>query len=226
MRMKFNKSSQLLLVSAASLLVASLVTACGTLTVDFVFVASSKAAGTQQLRRDRRLRGQLRVRPDAPDSRLALSLGRTQPGGRSRLLRQRQPLCGQQDDNTIVQFIIGNDGKLYPQNTVNTPGVFPLAVAANAIESCLWWTPTSRCPPAPPQRPAPAPSPSFPSGAATEHMLASAMRLGTPATNTSNGRQLLAADPARQAQRRDCAHRRQRPSASGSYVYVTAYDSS
>jgi 6-phosphogluconolactonase (cycloisomerase 2 family) len=27
-----------------------------------------------------------------------------------------------QDDNTIVQFIIGNDGKLYPQNTVNTPG--------------------------------------------------------------------------------------------------------
>ncbi|MGD0522152.1 MAG: hypothetical protein ABSA48_12915 [Terracidiphilus sp.] len=46
--MKFNKSSQLLLVSAASLLVASLVTACGTLTVDFVFVTSSKAAGASQ----------------------------------------------------------------------------------------------------------------------------------------------------------------------------------
>jgi len=29
------------------------------------------------------------------------------------------------DDNTIVQFVIGNDGKLYPQNTVNTPGVYP-----------------------------------------------------------------------------------------------------
>jgi len=27
-----------------------------------------------------------------------------------------------QDDNTIVQFIIGNDGKVYPQNTVNTRG--------------------------------------------------------------------------------------------------------
>src|ERR1035438_7780304 len=35
------------------------------------------------------------------------------------------------DDNTIVQFIIGNDGKLYPQNTVNTPGIFPMAVAVN-----------------------------------------------------------------------------------------------
>ena len=45
MRMKFNKSGQLLLVSAASLLVASLVTACGTLTTDFVFVTSSRAAG-------------------------------------------------------------------------------------------------------------------------------------------------------------------------------------
>ena len=32
------------------------------------------------------------------------------------------------DDNSIVQFVIGTDGKLYPQNTVNTPGIFPLAV--------------------------------------------------------------------------------------------------
>ena len=49
MRMKFNKSSQLALVSAASFLAATLVTACSqitqTLTVDFVYVASSKAAG-------------------------------------------------------------------------------------------------------------------------------------------------------------------------------------
>ena len=36
-----------------------------------------------------------------------------------------------QDDNTIVQFVIGTDGKLYPYNTVNTPGIFPLAIAAN-----------------------------------------------------------------------------------------------
>ena len=45
MRMKFNKSGQLVLVSAASLMAAALLTACGTLTVDFVFVTSSKAAG-------------------------------------------------------------------------------------------------------------------------------------------------------------------------------------
>ena len=36
-----------------------------------------------------------------------------------------------EDDNTIVQFVIGTDGKLYPYNTVNTPGIFPLAIAAS-----------------------------------------------------------------------------------------------
>jgi 6-phosphogluconolactonase (cycloisomerase 2 family) len=37
-----------------------------------------------------------------------------------------------QDDNNIVQFVIGSDGKLYPYNTVNTPGVFPLGLASSA----------------------------------------------------------------------------------------------
>jgi DNA-binding beta-propeller fold protein YncE len=36
-----------------------------------------------------------------------------------------------QDDNTIVQFVIGNDGKVYPQSTVNTPGIYPVAAAVN-----------------------------------------------------------------------------------------------
>ena len=45
MRMKFNKSIQLLAISAASLLAASFISACATLTVDFVYVTSAKAAG-------------------------------------------------------------------------------------------------------------------------------------------------------------------------------------
>src|SRR6476660_4812735 len=45
MRMKFNKPIQLLAISAASLLVASLLSACATLTVDFVYVSSARAAG-------------------------------------------------------------------------------------------------------------------------------------------------------------------------------------
>ena len=57
-----------------------------------------------------------------------------------------------QDDNTIVQFIIGNDGKLYPQNTVNTPGVFPLAVAVSGLNMFVLDTyqPLPTCSPAQP----------------------------------------------------------------------------
>ena len=45
MRMKFNKPIQLLAISAACLLAASFLSACATLTVDFVYVSSAKAAG-------------------------------------------------------------------------------------------------------------------------------------------------------------------------------------
>ena len=74
MRMKFNKTSQLLLLSAASLLAAGVMTACGTDTVDFVYVASSLAAGTNNY-------GQIDV----------FEINR----GRSRLLRLRKLVCGQ-----------------------------------------------------------------------------------------------------------------------------------
>jgi len=47
MRMKFNKPSQLALVAVASLLVATMLTACETLTVDFVFVTSGAGGGSE-----------------------------------------------------------------------------------------------------------------------------------------------------------------------------------
>jgi 6-phosphogluconolactonase (cycloisomerase 2 family) len=42
------------------------------------------------------------------------------------------------DDNTIVQFLIGTDGKLYPVQTVNTPGTEPVAMAINAAGTYLY----------------------------------------------------------------------------------------
>jgi len=129
MRMKFNKSGQLLLVSAASLLVAGLVTACGTLTVDFVFVTSSKAAGPNNY-------GEVNVFEVNSESGLMRQIP-TSPfpsGGRNPVAEavstdHTSLYVVNQDDNTIVQFIIGNDGKLYPETTTNTPGIFPMAVA-------------------------------------------------------------------------------------------------
>jgi len=131
MRMKFNKTSQLLLVSAASLLVAGVMTACETLTVDFVFVASSKAAGPNNYGELDVLEinsesGYMRHIPTSP-----FPSGGRNPVAEAVSSDNTNLYVVNQDDNTIVQFIIGNDGKLYPQNTVNTPGIYPLAVAVN-----------------------------------------------------------------------------------------------
>src|ERR1035437_6230409 len=93
MRMKFNKSSQLLLVSAASILVAGLMTACATLTVDFVFVASSKAAGPNNY-------GEINIFEVNSESghmrqisRLACPFRGTFSHCRSRFVRQHEPVC-------------------------------------------------------------------------------------------------------------------------------------
>jgi 6-phosphogluconolactonase len=131
MRMKFNKTSQLLLVSAASLLVAGLMTACETLTVDFVFVASSKAAGPNNYGEIDVLEinsesGFMRHIPTSP-----FPSGGRNPVAEAVSSDNTNLYVVNQDDNTIVQFIIGNDGKVYPENTTNTPGIYPLAVAVN-----------------------------------------------------------------------------------------------
>ena len=144
MRMKFNKSSQLVLVSAASLLVASLLTACTqftqTLTVDFVFVASSKAAGPNNygeidVFEVNSESGRMRQIPASPFP----SAGRN-PVAEAVSSDNASLFVVNQDDNNIVQFVIGSDGKLYPFNTVNTPGIFPLGIAANAANLFVVYT--------------------------------------------------------------------------------------
>jgi 6-phosphogluconolactonase (cycloisomerase 2 family) len=132
MRMKFNKSGQLLLVSAASLLVAVLLTACGaTNTVDFVYVTSAQAAGTNSYGEvdvfEVNLRsGFMRQIPTSP-----FPSGGRNPVADAVSSDYQNLYVVNQDDNTIVQFAIGTDGKLYPQNTVNTPGIYPLAIAVS-----------------------------------------------------------------------------------------------
>src|ERR1017187_2880143 len=131
MRMKFNKSGQLLLVSAVSLSLATLVTACATLTVDFVFVTSSKAAGPNNygdvdVFEVNSESGMMRQIPTSP-----FPSGGRDPVAEAVSSDNTNLYVVNQDDNSIVQFIIGNDGKLYPQNTVNTPGIYPLAVAVS-----------------------------------------------------------------------------------------------
>lgn len=225
MRMKLNKSSQLLLVSAASLLVASLLTACSqltqTLTVDFVFVASSKAAGANNygeidIFEVNSESGRMRQIPASP-----VPSGGRYPIAEAVSSDNANLFVVNRDDNNIVQFVIGNDGKLYPYNTVNTPGVFPLAIAANASNLVVvdTYQPLPSCSNAAPCSGSVA---VFPLTAGTKSV---PVAIGAPAVNSgisSNYWPLtLAASPA------DVIV----PTgvnllAPGGFVYVTAYDSS
>ena len=148
MRMKFNKSSQLLLASAVSLLAAGLLAACGSDTTDFVFVASSKAISSSNQN------GQIDVFEinSVSGAMRQISTSPFPSGGRNPVAEAVSPdnttlYVVNQDDDTIVQFTIGNDGKLYPQNTVNTPGAYPLAVAANGSNLFVLdtWQPLATC---------------------------------------------------------------------------------
>src|SRR5580698_7017658 len=131
MRMMLNRSSQLVLASAVSLLAAGFLTACGTLTADFVYVTSAKAAGPDNY-------GEIDVFEVNTESGFMRHIP-TSPfpsGGRNPVAEaistdESNLYVINQDDNSIVQFVIGNDGKVYPQNTVNTPGIFPLAEAVS-----------------------------------------------------------------------------------------------
>lgn len=215
MRMTFNRSSQLVLVSAVSLLAASLVTACGTLTVDFVYVSSSKAAGVNNYGEIDVLEvnsesGKMRPIPTSPFP----------SGGRNPVSEAVSPdntnlYVANQDDNSIVQMVIGSDGKLYPQHTINTPGIFPLNIAVGG--SFLFVTDR--------YQPLPTCSPAAPcSGSIAVFPIAKDDSLGTPSANTSISASYwplsLPANPTHLVT----------PTAvttanSGAYLYVTAVDS-
>lgn len=155
MRMKFNKTGQLLLVSAAALLLSATISAClGTLSVDFIFVACSKAAGPNNY-------GELDVLEVDSQS------GSLKPISTSPFFSQgRNPVAEvvshdsqylyvvNRDDNSIVQFLIGSDGKLYAESTTNTPGIFPVALAVDPSDSYLYvvdtYQPLATCSPVAP----------------------------------------------------------------------------
>lgn len=130
MRMTFNRSSQLLLASAASLLAATLLSACGTLTTDFVYVTCAKAAGSDNygevdVFEVNAESGRMRQIPTSP----FYSEGRN-PVSATVSPDYSNLFVANEDDNTIVRFVIGSDGKLYPNQTVNTPGIYPISITA------------------------------------------------------------------------------------------------
>jgi 6-phosphogluconolactonase (cycloisomerase 2 family) len=221
--MKFNKSRQLLLVSAVSLLAAGLMTACGTDTTDFVYVTSAKAAGPNSYGEINvfeidKVSGKMRQIPSSP----FFSEGRN-PVAEAVSSDYADLYVVNQDDNTIVQFFIGNDGKLYPQSTVNTPGLYPLAVAVNGSNLFVLDTyqPETDCSTA---EPCSGSISVFPIEAASGSTSKGA--LGTAATNPSNGANYwpLTLSGTKASDILLPTGINVSTSGSNTYVYVTAYD--
>jgi 6-phosphogluconolactonase (cycloisomerase 2 family) len=226
MRMKFNKPSQLVLIAAAGLAAATLVTACSqftqTLTVDFVYVASSKAAGANQYGEINVFEidsesGRMRQIPSSPFP----SAGRN-PVSETVSSDYKNLFVANQDDNTVVQFVIGSDGKLYPYDTVNTPGIYPLVITANSsnLFAVDTYQPLPICSTADPCSGSIAVFPMLPKSSTCTATVC----IGSPAVNSAvNGNYW----PLNLSGSSDIIV----PTgvnvlASGSFVYVTAYDSS
>ncbi len=222
MRMKFNKTSQLLLVVAASLLAAGFITACGTLTTDFVYVASSKAAGPNQygeidVFEINQESGRMRPIPASP-----FPSGGRYPIAEAVSTDFANLYVVNQDDNNIVQFLIGNDGKLYPQNTVNTPGIFPLALAVTSSYAYVadTYQPLPGCSPAAPCSGSVA---VFPVSASSGSKNPGGV-LGSPVTHGSLNYWPLALTGANAGDIITPTGVSTLTSGGNTYVYVTAYD--
>src|SRR5215472_14074576 len=189
MRMKLNNPAQLLAVAAGSLLAATLVSACGTLTVDFVYVTTAKAAGPNNYGEINVFEinsqsGRMRQIPTSP-----FPSGGRNPVAAAVSADEADLYVVNRDDNTIVQFIIGSDGKLYPQNTVNTPGVFPLSisVAKTTLYVADLYQPLPTCSPASPCSGSVAVFPILPAAGSVQ---AGKLQTGTT-INSCNGLQYL-----------------------------------
>jgi len=226
MRMKLNKTRHLVLAAVVSFMAATLVTACSqftqTLTVDFVFVACSKAAassnaGEIDVFEINSESGAMRQIPSSP-----FPSGGRNPVAEAVSSDNGSLFVANQDDQNIVQFLVGSDGKLYPYYTVNTPGIFPLALAASKSNLFVvtLFQPLPLCSTA---QPCSGSISTFPLTAGTG---SNSVTMGAPATNSGNGTQYWPLTLAGANASHVIVPTAVNVAASGSYVYVTAYDSS
>lgn len=216
----------LVLAGAASLVAALLVTACSqltqTLTVDFVYVACTKAAGANSFGEINVYEvnsesGRMRQIPTSPFP----SQGRN-PVAEAVSSDYGSLFVANQDDNTIVQFGIGTDGKLYPYNTVNTPGIFPVAIATSKsnLFAVDLYQPLPICSSAEPCSGAIA---VFPLGAATNN---TPVTIEPASTNSAVNGQYWPLTLSGASASDIIVPTAVNVVSSGAYVYVTAYDSS
>ena len=134
--MKFSKLSQLFLVSMIGLAVASLLTACQIVTIDYVFVASSSGSGTSSA-------GQIQTF-DADSQTGALRIGHPAvPSGGSNPVSMAVTsdfanlYVANAGNSSVVHFALDGNGVLTQKDTV-TASSTPVSIAVNAAMTYLF----------------------------------------------------------------------------------------
>jgi 6-phosphogluconolactonase len=135
MPMKFSKFGRIALASVVFLGLGFGVTACGpSNTIDFLYVTASKQnPGQISVYKVDSEAGALYQISDSP-----YSSGGRNPVADVASASGKNLYVVNHDDNTMVEFAIGTDGKLYPQQTCNMPGSYPVQLAINKAGTYLY----------------------------------------------------------------------------------------
>ncbi len=133
--MKFSKLSQLFLVSTIGLLVATLLSACQIVTIDYLFIAgsSSNSGGTGQI-------DTYAVDSESGAVRTvgaSISTGGNSPSALAVSSDYANLYVANQSNNTVVHFSIASTGILTQKDTVTVAGA-PVAMAVNTANTYLY----------------------------------------------------------------------------------------
>lgn len=129
-----NFGTRLLAGASMAGLALMLVSCAASNTVDFLYVTSNiQSPGQINVYEVDSESGQLRQLADSP-----YPSGGVNPVAEVTAPNGKNLYVANHDDNTIVRFAIGTDGKLYPLQTITTPGTEPVALAINASGTALF----------------------------------------------------------------------------------------
>jgi 6-phosphogluconolactonase len=134
--MKFNKLSQLFLVSIIGLFAASLLTSCAIVTIDYVFIADSAGSGTNSA-------GQIQIFDADPETGALRSGAANVPSGGNNPVSMATSTdfanlyVVNQASNNVVHFAIDTGGTLSQKDMVTT-SASPVSVAVNAAITYLY----------------------------------------------------------------------------------------
>ena len=134
--MKFSKLSQLALVSAIGLIVATLLTACQLVTIDFVYVAASAGASAGSA-------GQIYgYATDAQSGAIRsavtpVSSGGTNPVAMAMTSDYLNVYVANQGNNTVVHFTVADSGVLTQSDSITLPNT-PVYMAVNSANTYLY----------------------------------------------------------------------------------------